>query len=361
MIFKKKYFIILMFTIFFFSFFISSSYANDTHILTYNSVKTSDNYDGKSTAILSYNQNTKTYKNSISNNLVYDSFNSKGKIENKGYYNSNVDYDRLTADCCSVVLHVNKDSHVFAFRRDSSYSANLYIKKINIGAKEGIKEYKTRNGYFLHSLVTEDGWYVGNGGPDIVYINKGLENIAVNMISKNTINNYYMGRANSLLKKLSLGHFVIKSPNGKVGILIKNGRSSKYSIFTMKNGEFVSIPNSPKSYRRGSYLKYSKDPVTAAIKIAGTDRWGINRKNIMTYSTKSNYDYKKVVRDNKTVTLKTLKNRVIEVFATWDTGKLLGRKARVKADNVYFFSKYISAKSIPIIPYKKFIGRIVFN
>jgi len=71
-----------------------------------------------------------------------------------------------------------KGYDVFAFRRDSTYTANLYIHRLNWYGKDTIKEYKTSNGYFFHTIISNSGWIVATGGPDIPYLNRELEALA---------------------------------------------------------------------------------------------------------------------------------------------------------------------------------------
>lgn len=233
---------------------------------------------------------------------------------------SDENYQNLDADCCSIVVHVNEGKYVYAHRRDSTYAADLYIVKTKIGDKDTIKEYKTYNGYFYHTIVTKDGWFSGAGGPDIVSVNKALESLTSEMVSNNKITTVDMNRANSLVRSLSLGHYVIKSPSGDVGIIIKNGGSSKYSIFKMKDGEYISVPNSPSYYRKGSYKSFSNDPIDAAIKIAGTDRWGVNRRNILTFAVDYNYktDLVKIEKFNSKLNKITVSDKFTPLIVSKD-------------------------------------------
>lgn len=242
--------------------------------------------------------------------------------------------------CCSVLLHVENGVDVFSYRRDSTYAANLYIKKISWYGKEAIKEYKTTNGYFFHTIIAKNGWIVSTGGPDVVWINKKMESIAGRISTKGKITRTDMNSAYSLLKKLRMGHFLIKDPQGNVGLAIYYYGGSKLKIFKMRNGEYVSVPNSPRYYRSGllSSTKLS-NPVNSAIYLAGTDRWGVNRRNIITYEVKN-----------------ILNITRINIWASFDGGKLI-KRYRGKPDNIIFAGRVIYAKSLPRIPSKKFIGQ----
>ncbi|MDP1552502.1 MAG: hypothetical protein Q8M06_05785 [Methanobacteriaceae archaeon] len=251
--------------------------------------------------------------------------------------------NKLDSGCNSVIVHVKKGHYVYAYRRDSSYAANLYIKKVIWYGKEVVKEYKKTNGYFFHTIVVKNGWFVGTGGPDVVYLNKYLEKLAGRMVSRGRITKASMNSAYRTLRKLGMGHFIIKSPSGYVGMAVYN-RGSKVRIFKMKDGEYISLPNSPRHYRRGKFASMKSNPVSAAIHIAGTDRWGVNRRNILTYEVK-NINYTSRVR----------------IWATYDNGKLLGRRSRGRPDNIIFRGRKISAKSIPTISRKKFIGEVILR
>ncbi len=109
--------------------------------------------------------------------------------------------------CCSVLLHVKKGYDVFAFRRDSTYAANLYFKRSKWYGKDTIKEYKTVHGYFFHTIISSGGWIVATGGPDIPYLNRKLENLAgrtslTGHITRNTLRSAY-----SILRKEGNGTF----------------------------------------------------------------------------------------------------------------------------------------------------------
>lgn len=253
---------------------------------------------------------------------------------------SNTVPQKIGNGCCSVLLHVKNGVDVFAYRRDSTYAANLYIKKISWYGKEALKEYKTTNGYFFHTIIAKNGWIVSTGGPDVVWINKKMESLAGKISTKGKITRTDMNSAYSLLKKLRMGHFLIKDPQGNVGLAVYYYGGSKLKIFKMRNGEYVSVPNSPRYYRSGvlSTAKLS-NPVSAAIYLAGTDRWGVNRRNIITYEVKN-----------------ILNITRINIWASFDGGKLI-KRYRGKPDNIIFAGRVIYAKSLPRIPNKKFIGQ----
>jgi hypothetical protein len=281
-----------------------------------------------------------SHKNSL-NVSVIDSNNKYigFKVSKTVNGNMKTDKNKLTSGCCSVVLQGANNSFTYAYRRDSSYSADLYIKKTKLHGKEAIKEYKLVNGYFFHTLILKDGWFIGTGGTDIPYLNRYLENLGGEIASKGKITNNDMKTAQSSLIKLGIGHFIIKSPEGNVGLSIYNRGHTKTTVFKMKKGEYVSVPNSPSHYRKGTYTVKKSNLVDAAIYIAATDKWGVNRRNIIAY------DVKKV---DKTTNVK--------IWASSDNGKYIGRTSRGWQDNIIYKGVKTKANSIPTIPNKKYIG-----
>ena len=290
--------------------------------------------------IINTNSKNSTTKNNIK-------VNSNAKTKNKPK-------TKIKDGCCSILLQVNASSYVYGYRRDSSYTANLYIKKVKLYGIEALKEYKTTNTYFFHSIIFKNGWYIGVGGSDNPSVNRYLENLGAKMVYKKSITSADMKKAMKKVKSLGIGHFIIKSPEGKVGVVIYNGGSSKLSIFKIKNGEYLSIPNSPRLFRKGIYTMKKSNPVDAAIYVAGTDKFGVNRRNIMIYNI-TNIKY-----TNKT-TQKTSAKTKIKIWASNDNGKYVGRSTGKKADNIIFNGKKILANSLPKIPNKKYVGEVILN
>ena len=89
--------------------------------------------------------------------------------------------------CNSVFVQVSASEGVTSFRRDSTSSANIFIKPVKWHGRVALKQYKTKGSYFFHSIVTSDGWLIGNGGADNPSINKKIENIAGDMVKSNKI------------------------------------------------------------------------------------------------------------------------------------------------------------------------------
>ncbi|BBL62491.1 hypothetical protein MARBORIA2_07230 [Methanobrevibacter arboriphilus] len=311
----------------------------------------------KNNIFIGNNIKTNVETNSTSNDTLNTKIDSK-KEDSKTNTPTNISSkskSKIETGCCSIILQINSSAYTYAYRRDSTYAANLYIKKVKLYGIEALKEYKTTNTYFFHSIIFKNGWYLATGGSDNPKVNKYLQNLGAKMVYKNTINSVYMKKAMKKVKSLGLGHFVIKAPNGKVGVVIYNYGVSKLSIFKMKSGEYLSIPNSPNLFRHNKYTVKKNKSVDAAIYIAGTDKFGVNRRNIIVYNVE-NFKYKNKLNKNK-LNKKTL----IKIWVSNDNGRYVGRNTGNKADNVIFKGKTVYAGSIPKIPNKRYIGKVLLK
>lgn len=270
----------------------------------------------------------------LANESNFTSINSEGTKKTPKAANS-----KLNSGCCSVLLHVRKGVDVFSYRRDSTYAANLHIIKTKWYGKEAVKEYKTTNGYFFHTIIAKNGWIVSAGGPDIVWINKNLESLAGRISVKGHITKTDINSAYALLRKAKLGHFLIKDPSGNVGLAIYSYGRSKVKLFKMKEGEYVVVPNNPRYYKQGIISKKSIS-VSSAVYLAGTDRYGVNRRNVITYEVKN-----------------VSNSTEVSVWGSYDGGKLIKRYIG-KPDNVIFRGHEIYAGTLPRIPSRKYIGKV---
>lgn len=259
-------------------------------------------------------------------------------LNNDSYSNSSVlnstntsENFNYTNDCCSVLIHVNDNYDIFSYRRDSSYAADLYFQNMNFYGKEAIKEYKTVNGYFYHTIITADGWITSTGGPDVPDLNIALENLAGSNFASGSISWGTIESATNILRQLGMGHFLIKSPDGTVGYTIFNGWT-KNGLFKMGNNQYVSVPNGPGYYREG----YVEPSVYSAVNLAVTDGWGVNRRNIITYQ---------VIRDMDEYT------SYIKVYAS----------STIYADNMVFNGRYISKYALPAAPNYASIGDVALR
>lgn len=246
--------------------------------------------------------------------------------------------------CCSFYLQISKNEGVAGFRRDETHAANLFIKIVKWHGRTAIKQYKTANSYFFHSITTSDGWMMGTGGADNPGINRAIEKLAGKMVKAGKIKKSYLKKIQGYERSLGIGHFAIKAPNGKYAIVwgssIKTGK--------LKPGQYLSVPNYKGSARIGSWLKFSKNPVKAAIKVGATDHYGVNRRDITVYHLK--------------LTTKNFKtSSKVKVYASNDNGHMVGRHTSHLKDNIVFKKHFISKNKLPQSPNMKFIGKHDFG
>ena len=246
--------------------------------------------------------------------------------------------------CSSIYVHVNENESAIAFRRDSTYAANLYIVVQKWHGRYAIKQYKLAGTYFFHAITTSDGWLMGTGGNDNPTVNKKIEKLAGKIVSSNKMSSSLLKKIRTQEKKLATGHFAIVAPDGRYAVVWRSG----YIKGKLKNGEYLDVPNARSLFRHGKYKKFSNNTAKAALKIAATDRFGVNRRNIMVYH------YKRTTKDFKT-------NATVKAYGSNDKGNLLGRHTSRKKDNVYFKKKFISKFKLSGTPNQKLIGTHKFG
>lgn len=281
----------------------------------------------------------------LKKNFDVGSYKVKTSVKNKNVKSKNAEATltvKATKEygCCSFYVQVSKYEAVAGFRRDGTNAVNIHIVKCKWNGRTALKQYKS-NSYFFHTIVTSDGWMVGNGGIDNPTINKAIENLAGKMVKNGKISKTYLKKIQRYEKALGLGHFAIKSPTGKYGLVWGS------AIYTgkLKAGEYLCVPNGKSYFRYGTWDKFSDNPKDAAIKIAGTDPFGINRRGIEVFH------WKATTTEGKTTSK-------VKVYATNDNGQLLGRSSTAHLiDNIYFGSKFISKSKLPTIPSSKYLGK----
>ena len=246
--------------------------------------------------------------------------------------------------CSSIYLRKNENESAVAFRRDSTYAATLYIVAQKWHGRTAVKQYKLTGTYFFHAITTSDGWMMGTGGWDNPSVNRNIENLAGQIVSSNAIKTSLLNKIKYYERKLPTGHFAIVAPDGRYAVLWKSG----YIRGTLKNGEYLDVPNARSLFRHGTYKKFSTNVPTAAMRIAATDVFGVNRRNIMTYH------YKRVTKNYKT-------SAQVAVYGTNDKGNLMGRHTVSLRDNVYYKKTYYSKYKLPGSPNKKLLGTHSFG
>lgn len=243
-------------------------------------------------------------------------------------------------DCASIVVQVSNNESVYSYRRDSTSKVTINIKTEKWYGKKAIKEYKTQGSYFTHSIITSNGWYVGMGGLRDGSTMKKLEAYSKKIIrtgkitetNKKTIRKYMRSKK---------GHYIIKNKYGTGYAYIYYYGTGKSVSFKLKPGRYMVVPNDPKYYKYGNYKKYSPDPVNASIKLAASDKYGVNRRNIITYHIKI-----------------TKRVSTIKIYASNDTGILSGKPSS-GSDPIKIFGKYKT--QFLIAPFKTYIGMVKYT
>ena len=253
-------------------------------------------------------------------------------------------WDTSEMGCSSIYVYKNENESAIAFRRDSTYAANLYIVVQKWHGRTAIKQYKTAHTYFFHAITTSDGWLMGTGGWDNPDVNKKVEKLAGKIVSSNSFKSSLLKSIKKQERRLNTGHFAIVAPDGRYAVIWKSGIIKG----KLKKGDYLKVPNVRSLYRHGKYSKFAKSPEKAALRIAATDSFGVNRRNIMVYH------YKRTTKNFKTTSS-------VDVYGSNDKGNLAGRHTASKKDNVYYKKKFISKNKLPGSPNKKFIGTHKFG
>lgn len=247
--------------------------------------------------------------------------------------------------CCSFYLQISGSESVAGFRRDSTDAVDIFIKSVKWHGKPAVKQYKTAYGYFFHTIVTADGWMVGNGGIDDGSLCRGIEKIAGDMVKSNKIKKSDLKKIQWYKRYLNFGHFSIKAPNGNFAVVYAN----KIITGKLKSGEYFSAPNGAYDYRHGSFAKYGKNYVKAAVKVGATDKYGVNRRDITVFHWEA-------------TTSKLYKTTSqVKVYASNDNGKMVGRSTAYLKDNIKYKSKFFSRNSLPISPNSMLLGTHKFG
>ena len=270
----------------------------------------------------------------------------KGHFEYENLKNKVVFKVKKTAEmgCSSIYVYVNENESAIAFRRDSTYAAKLYVVAQKWHGRYAIKQYKLVGTYFFHAITTSDGWLMGTGGWDNPRVNKKIENLAGKIVSTNSLKNSNLIAIRKVESQLPTGHFAIVAPDGRYAVVWKSG----FIKGKLKKGEYLKVPNARSLYRHGNFKKFSTNPATAAHKIAATDGFGLNRRNIMTYH------YKRVSSNYKT-------SSIVTVYGSNDKGNLIGRHTANLIDNVLYKKTFISKYKLSGTPYKKLLGTHKFG
>ena len=258
---------------------------------------------------------------------------------------SEEEFNASNCECCSLIIQED-DETVFAFRQDGQMTGNgIEINPQNWNGMNILKqEIDTPHEYFFHGIITENGWVIGEGGSQYNDSSRSIEQIAATMIINNDISPNYLSQIKNILSRYGYGHFVIKSPDGRYGAAFSN----TYLTGTLQKGQCLVVPNYYSSYYKVNYNRYSSNPVDAIIIICSYESSGYHRKSIMTY------DYKTHDTENGVF-------YGVDVFATNDNGRNVGRSTANYITHFYFKGQYYPPSVIPQNPGKMFAGSHIFE
>jgi hypothetical protein len=285
-----------------------------------------------------YDGDDLSYPDSIQYDIVNDEVMYEEPVADKTLNKSN-------CQCCSFVIQ-EEDETVYAFRQDSPL--NGHGVKINAQKWNGLniikQEIDTQVTYFFHSIITEDGWVMGQGGSQYNSASRSIEQIAGQIVLKNDISPNYLKQIKNILAGYGYGHFFIKAPDGRYGISF----ADTYLTGTLKVGQYMVIPNYYEYHVKGNYKVYSSNPVDAIIIVCSYDESGENRRNLMTY------DYK--VHDTANGPYYG-----VDVYATNDNGHNVGLETSRIVTHFYYKGKYYPPSIVPQNPGKYYVGTHIFE
>ena len=245
--------------------------------------------------------------------------------------------------CCSVVIQLEGNESVISFRRDADDEADINITEETWNGIHVLKQYKESGGYFVQVIITSDGWVLGYGGKDDEDYNNKIENITKDIVSHKNINDEDLQKIQDIKSGFRLGHVVIKAPNGDYGVAM----ADKHFKGHLDKGDYLSIPNRYK-YARFGTLDDTTHPVDSAIKLATSDVFGLNRRDIMTYH------YKPINND-------TYSGAKIDLYVSNDDGSVQNLNNGHLLDNFYFNGKFHNKSEIPTAPEKMYVGSQMFG
>ena len=333
---------------------VSAGDANSTENGPSNTLKISANETVSSSggslgnAISNQIPNNITHSGNESKNLFKTLNESYAEVDGEIFYeipSKNTIVNISNSECCSFIIQEDGET-VYAFRQDSPL--NGHGIKINEQNWHGLKilkqEIDTEVTYFFHSIITENGWVIGQGGSQYNSPSRSIEQIASEMVLSNEISPDALRRIKNILAPYGYGHFVIKSPDGRYGISFAN----TYLTGTLQVGQYMVIPNYLEYHLKGNYKTYSDNPVNAIIVVCSYDDSGLNRRDLITYDYKphstANGDYYGV-----------------DIYATNDNGHNVGLETSKIVTHFYYKGQYYSPSVIPQNPGKLYVATHVFE
>ena len=133
----------------------------------------------------------------VENNVALDNIgNEQFNSDERVYYNpGNTEIVNLSeSECCSFIIQEKNGETIYAFRQDGKLNGNgiqinsqswngLNILKQEIDDVDDVKEY------FFHTIITENGWVIGQGGSQYDGDSRFIEQMAATMVLNNDIIN----------------------------------------------------------------------------------------------------------------------------------------------------------------------------
>ncbi|RAP51850.1 MAG: hypothetical protein BZ138_04195 [Methanosphaera sp. rholeuAM270] len=231
-------------------------------------------------------------------------------------------------DCCTAIIQGNNNDATVSFRRDSESQVTLNVTHNS----SFIKQCKGSGSYFFHVLINKDGWIVGNGGTDSNTTNLGIQENALEMINKNMITTTNMNNIINLKTTSARGHFVIKSPNGTYSLFIKYNTTTYNESGILKPGQCLVVSNDPQYFQKGRYQNISGNNfvITSSRIIAAKDKYGVQRRDILTYSYRQNG---------------TKAN--VKIYVCNDDGRYVNKSTGNLIDSIQTNTKYYPTTAIP--------------
>ena len=173
------------------------------------------------------------------------------------------------------------------------------------------------------------------------------------MIENNNISQEYLDLIYDLkyFYGISMGHFIIKAPDGRYAIADYFNQSSHgFEMGILKPGEYILCPNNFLLHKKGniSDIEYEDNILTSRY-IAATDLYGVYRTTIQTY------DFKKEVIDGQLITH-------AEVYISNDDGHFRNVSWGDYFNDVYYSDmKYLYGEDIPIIMNGKYLEDYILD
>ncbi len=279
--------------------------------------------DTNNTEELTYSQNS---------NPVTDTVDSSTEID-VGSKNTETTESKVSEDndCCSVIIQGYNNNSAISFRRDSTQPVTVNVTHNTTM----VKQCKGNGSYFVHVLISKDGWIVGNGGADEGTLAHQVEDYALSMINNGQISEVTFNNIMTVKNASIKGHFVIKAPNGTYALCTYDNGTVKRDNGTLLPGQYLAVPNDPTLFQKG----YFGDEVsttnisTVSRLIAAMNKYNANRRDIVTYYIEKYDTYTK-----------------IKVYASNDDGHYANKSSGNLVDSIQTNTKFFSADSIPIVP-----------